>query len=1505
MKSNTKKRLIAFMLCMVLVLSSTISAFADDLDTQTQDQTTTMAEPTTETQETAENKAQTEQPAAETPAQNTEEAAPQTNDNQSEVAEQPTVSSEENNASNETIECEATQLKQEVDNGNDTKTTVVADIPAGAFHAHASEITMEVKRLSTEDVDDAVIVKLIKNALTTNTSLSNYVLYDVVFKVNGVETEPLKAIDVNFKGSGLKVKDTKKATAFYFAPAKSEDGIEEDLLVELPQREDKIKELLDAGTDKTREQIEDEFDFSELSVKDEVVDELKMEVRKNQVYGCYVVEDKVTQPESNDVVNEANDTLNSAVMAASDTVTLEQSYGKLVATYTGNSTNIKYVWYRKINTDDYQLQKPKEYTGTNGVSLGSDIKDNELYIALNGGALGTQGDGSNNQSVFYYVAAYKAGDVKTDGSPKDGKAPLATSPQKKVTEYYQLQNGSFETPKVTDHHANTCNWQFSNENYKELGGVWQTTGTHDPSEFSDSQGADIEIVTTKTKTTNEWGGFTLNDSDLSGYSWHGATTAVDGTQFAELNCQTEGSLYQDVLTTPGEALNYQFSHRARGNTPNNTSSNPENDTMSVVIMPTQTAIDNGVTTQAKVKEVIADPTAYPGTMVRTVTSDDLSWHTYTGSYSVTTQGQYSTRFFFVAGNTASGNPTVGNFLDNVFFTRDKLTPVEGTANVTLTKTISGLEYATAYNLARTLKFTIRNKTISGTDLNWVWSNDGKTYTGSIVLSLKELECGTNLKVEETSTGSLDVTGYTRSSSVQIDNGSTTSSTSGTLSISTGETKTVAFTNAYVANGGSGDEPESTLSHEKYIKRNEDGTYNITLNASGTVGTKTHKKNVDIVLIVDTSGSMNDSDSNNDATKLVSTRNAIKALIDAFNTKSDTVDTRYKLVTFNTSATTNTRSWTDGNTLYNTYIKKLTAGGGTNYDKGLSYGGTAITDGSRTDAEKIVIFLTDGQPTYYGDTPSNCGIHTSKATLNAAKNSAKQIICSKFYAVGIGLSSKIQIYNNDDYQSNCRRYAHRSKSESTTGESLLKSISDCTNAASKEAINLTDSSKLTDKFKEIAGQTLTAACTNVTITDQLSQYVDVTDASKLQVKIASKDNNKYTNVYTQDFDLNKTGKVTLNNKEIATVTYDSLKKEAKLKFNDDYSLEANYYYYLTITNVTPNQRAFDEYKENGGYGTTGYGTTKGDANTDEDTGGYTSKNEGTSSGQAGFYSNATATVSYKNKKSSGLITENYQKPVIQVQSISVRKDWEDVTPPKTTTVLAQLVDEKGNPVDGKILELNSSNNWTGSFEFVKLDKYDRYGFKELKEDQNGNITYNNKKYSMVDKNGIIEINDTNYEVTYSNDNDIHVITNTKYSQPIKIIKQNNSGVTLKDAEFTLKDSNNKSTKYTSDKDGIIFEGELNYGTYTLIETKAPSGYSKLVDSITITVTKNGIEISENNKVQLNQTNGIYELIIKNDMLYSLPSTGGTGIYLYMIGGMMLMLIAVWILYKNKCREVLER
>ena len=47
-----------------------------------------------------------------------------------------------------------------------------------------------------------------------------------------------------------------------------------------------------------------------------------------------------------------------------------------------------------------------------------------------------------------------------------------------------------------------------------------------------------------------------------GHDW--ANAAYEGNQFAELNCEASGALYQDVLTKDGTALNYWLSHRARG-----------------------------------------------------------------------------------------------------------------------------------------------------------------------------------------------------------------------------------------------------------------------------------------------------------------------------------------------------------------------------------------------------------------------------------------------------------------------------------------------------------------------------------------------------------------------------------------------------------------------------------------------------------------------------------------------------------------------------------------------------------------------------------------------------------------------------------------------------------------------------------------------------------------------------------------------------------------------------
>lgn len=1379
-------------------------------------------------------------------------------------------------ASEETKVSEEVQLTQDMKNAEGkTICKVIADLPEGAFNADASEITMEVKAVSSED--EEAVVKLIKNALTENTSLGNFVMYHVSFKVNGQDAEPQKAVSVTFKDTELDVQDVKNATVFYYNPANSDAGNKDAELVPIIQRDELIKDL-----QKKEQEIPDNFDeiydTSEITLTDKgAADEIQMDAWKNRIYGCYVTETTAEEPKTaiNAIAAVAEDSANNG------NVTLTESYGKLTASYTGSlsASDYKYVWYRSVNGGSAEVQKPVQYQDVNtGADLGQDISTDgtELYIALNGGALGY----NNNKSVSYHVKVFKTADVNSDGTPKSEAEALATSQSVSVTSYYELQNGGFEKPVLQYR-----NWQqIPNSDYKK-DGVWQTTG---------SDGA-IEVINT--------------DYEMSQYyNWYGTGAAAEGKQFVELNCEAEGSLYQDVLTTPGETLNYQLAHRARGLKQNLKS---EKDTMYVVIMPTQTAIEKNVTTQTQVQDVIKNQEKYPGAMVVKYTDNDQQWTTHQGSYTVTASGQYSTRFFFVAGETATNNVKEGNFLDDVKFTRSKLTPVEGTANVTVEKSIVGLEYVTAFNLAQTLTFKIGSKTVKGSDMNWTWSNDGNTLTGSTIVTLQQNECGNNLKVEEIATGSLDVANYTRASSVTVDR-TPTDGTSGTLSISSGDSKSVAFRNVYTTNGGGSDnEPEGTLSHEKYIKRNEDGTYDITLNASGTIGSKTNPAKLDIVLIVDTSGSMK-----NDG-KLQTTKDAVKALVDVFNAedKKDSVDVRYKLVTFSTYASVETQQWVDGDKLYNDYVKWLSADGGTNYDQGFQKGKTAI-DSARAEAKKVVIFLTDGQPTYYGTGPSGCGKDTSTNVMTSAINSAAKITCSDFYAVGIGLPKSVSVYQSDEHTWWNHDGDLDSNYKNLTGQGVLDKIKDSVHAANKEAWNLTKDangqySQLTDKFKQIAGETLRAACTDVVITDQLSDYVDVTDNSKLRVKVAVRDaNGTYKDKYSNDFELADGGDVTVDGKKIATVSYDDSKKTATLDFEDSYKLEDNYYYYLSITNVIPNATAFEAYKDND----YSYGTTVGDDKTDEGGSGHYATNKRkdatagtiTSSGQPGFTSNATATISYKSKESGPTHNEKYANPVVQVQTIPVKKEWSE-EPADGTEVLVQLVDQDDKAVDGKILKLNKANEWQDSLVVEKAAKYDNYSYRELKADENGGITYEGKKYSMAENGTDVTINQISYKVTYSQKADgIRVITNTKNSRLMKIIKQSNSDVNLEGATFTLKDAQNQSTEYTSDANGIVFNNNINYGTYTLKEIKAPNGYALLNADITITVDQNRVTVSGSEKASVSQEeDGTYTIIVKNDMLYSLPSTGGSGIYWFSICGMLLMMAAAWIIYKNKCREVLVK
>lgn len=112
-----------------------------------------------------------------------------------------------------------------------------------------------------------------------------------------------------------------------------------------------------------------------------------------------------------------------------------------------------------------------------------------------------------------------------------------------------------------------------------------------------------------------------------------------------------------------------------------------------------------------------------------------------------------------------------------------------------------------------------------------------------------------------------------------------------------------------------------------------------------------------------------------------------------------------------------------------------------------------------------------------------------------------------------------------------------------------------------------------------------------------------------------------------------------------------------------------------------------------------------------------------------------------------------------------------------------------------------------------------------------------------------------------------------------------------------------TTYDSDTHEVSNKVDANTGiapdTYKLTELVAPAGYA--LNNQTWAIRTDGKTCSINGNATDVALNAAYE----NTPVYALPSTGGTGIFLYMISGMLLMGAAAWILYKNKRREVLKR
>lgn len=444
-------------------------------------------------------------------------------------------------------------------------------------------------------------------------------------------------------------------------------------------------------------------------------------------------------------------------------------------------------------------------------------------------------------------------------------------------------------------------------------------------------------------------------------------------------------------------------------------------------------------------------------------------------------------------------------------------------------------------------------------------------------------------------------------------------------------------------------PEEVVKKEltgekKVVYNNADGTYDLTLSVSGAVKSITTVPKIDILLIVDKSGSM-------DGLRMEAVQTAIVDLTTEIEKKvtSRDLDVRYSLIAFagngqndstpgkngyygkygDTSVLVDWESGTKAN--IDSAVKKIDPAGGTNYQAAINLGIKQLNK-ARKDAETYVIFLTDGLPTLsgnVGDTQYGTGdkqtytyyANGKKITGDNQVNAETEIKgmgCSRFYAVGFG-SDFVDVMGNE-----------KDGAKNLTGlcDNVGKNVNGSKPIAERSLAG--NAGDLKNVFQKIGAATTSILCEKVVITDTLSDNVYLVLEDGVPEKML-------VTVRREDGSIVKQGEnqVTLSatdQNEVATIKAVCMYNEKQqqqilLEFPTTYKLEAGFIYEVT-TKIDATEAAYESYRVNKGY----------TDNADPDT--------GTHSNESGFYSNDRASVTYVYEGDDG--EKEYNKPVVQIK-----------------------------------------------------------------------------------------------------------------------------------------------------------------------------------------------------------------------------------------------------------------
>lgn len=173
---------------------------------------------------------------------------------------------------------------------------------------------------------------------------------------------------------------------------------------------------------------------------------------------------------------------------------------------------------------------------------------------------------------------------------------------------------------------------------------------------------------------------------------------------------------------------------------------------------------------------------------------------------------------------------------------------------------------------------------------------------------------------------------------------------------------VAVPSVALADSGSGI-VDRAPEHHKTIKDNGDGTYDLTLSVTGDAEQSSSATPVDVVFVVDVSSSMNDKvDGWFGKSRMKAAHDAAATLANSLLTgENANKQIQVSVVTFGTNAQVATGFTSDPNVVANAVPTAAERNQGTNWEGGLKLA-NAQTSG-REGAEKHIVFLSDGNPTY--------------------------------------------------------------------------------------------------------------------------------------------------------------------------------------------------------------------------------------------------------------------------------------------------------------------------------------------------------------------------------------------------------------------------------------------------------------------------------------------------------------------------------------------------------------